>query len=150
MNHASIHRGNAIRAILLCFVIAVLGAAFVSQGDAAPANGTIKSRVTSQRENCEDIGGGQLQVKNEYKTNGPFKTVVKSTTTCKGGKNDGYTCVNTRTSTNCSQARTEATVPVWSIVTGTLVPITADEPFASPGVFQPFEIDASPVPAEGQ
>jgi hypothetical protein len=148
MNHTSSRRGSVLRAILLCFVVSLLGTAVVSQGDAAPANGTIKSRVTGQRQHCE-LDGGQLQVKNEYKVNGPFKTVVKSTTTCIGGKSDGYTCVNTKNTTECTRARTEATVPAWKIVDGPLVPITADEPFASPQDFQPFDIVASPLPVDG-
>lgn len=148
MNHASNNRRNVIRTILLCFAIAFMGTVFVTQGDAAPANGTIKSRVTAQRELWE-AGDGQLQVKNQYKANGPFKTLVQSTTKCVGGSTNGYTCVNTRTETNCSQARTEATVPVWANVDAPLDPITADQPFATPQDFQPFELVASPVPADG-
>jgi hypothetical protein len=147
MNTTSINHGTIIRAILFCFLIAIMGTAFVSGTDAKPVN--IKSRVQSQKENCEDIGGGKLQVSNQYKVNGPFKTLVQSTTKCVGGTQDGYTCVNTRQGTKCHQARVEATVPPWKIVDGPLAPITADEPFASPEVFNPFDIQASPVPFEG-
>ena len=146
MNTTSNHRGSILRAILLCCVVALLGVSFVSESDAAP-NG-VKARTARQKEICEDLGG-KLQVANGYKHNGPFKTLIQSTTTCKGGADDGYTCVNTSTSTECHQARTEATESAWADVDGPLAPITSDEPFASPQDFGSIEILASPEPEFG-
>jgi hypothetical protein len=83
------------RFFMVLAVTAMAGAFLAQNVDAKriPANGvSIAERVQNQRDNCE-LGGGTLE-----ETNTAFGSTI---TKCKGGKEDGYTCVNTAQSTNC-------------------------------------------------
>lgn len=83
------------RFFLVMAITAMAGAFLAQSVDAKriPANGvSIASRVQAQRDNCE-LGGGALE-----ETSTAFGSTI---TKCKGGKEDGYTCVNTAQSTDC-------------------------------------------------
>lgn len=63
---------------------------------------SVSARTESQREVCETTTF----------SNPPGKLAVLegpnggNTTECKGGQNDGYTCINTQTTTSCTKPRT--------------------------------------------
>jgi hypothetical protein len=86
---------NISRFALVLAMALMLGSLLAQSVDAKriPANGvSIAERVQNQRDICE-LGGGTLEA-----TNTAFGSTI---TKCKGGKEDGYTCVNTAPSTDC-------------------------------------------------
>lgn len=101
------------RIVLFSLILTIAGLMmsafpFVDTISAEPkkAYGSISSRVRSQTELCETLGGGELHVSYSYE-NGKM---VGASTSCKGGKNDGYNCTNTATTTDCWQAPKSRTV----------------------------------------
>lgn len=94
-------RMATISRLALSLAVALLLGSMLAQGADAkriPANGvSIKDRVQAQRDLCETAGGGTLEA-----TETAFGSTI---TKCKGGTDDGRTCVNTKQSTNCHQAR---------------------------------------------
>jgi len=93
--------------VAMTLILAVL---LAQPAGATPNTGrkTIAVRVQAQREACETIGGGKLDVSNTYGSYTNGRPLISSTTTCKGGTQDGYTCVNTKTETNCSKKQAHA------------------------------------------
>jgi hypothetical protein len=61
---------------------------------------SMEQRQAGQRDICKLEGGTSFESTYSYTTAG---TVNGITTTCHGGKNDGYTCVNTPSMTSCSK-----------------------------------------------
>jgi hypothetical protein len=91
--------------------------------------GSVAERAKSQQQLCE-LGGGKLAV-----LDGPNGG---NTTECKGGDNDGWTCFNTTTTTDCSkQQPADDGNPALGGV----------DPSDLPG--HPLEPNASPLDAPG-
>ena len=95
---------------------------------------SVQARNQAQKESCENIGGGTLEVENMG--GGRWET------TCHGGANDGYACTNTAKSTVCVYARTNPDVPTQPLQpvspianpsSGADQPLEPDSPFADPG-----------------
>lgn len=128
--------GNGIALVLLVLALAL---AFAQQGSSAPvaAKGSIKSRVQAQTDNCTSQGG-QIEVSYEYSK--VFSGAVTSaTTTCKGGTDDGYTCTNTSTTTDCSKPFVQPTQAPFGGLPDTADPNTGDGGVVPPsGTFTPF------------
>ena len=86
---------------------------------------SVQSRNQSQKELCEDLGGGTLEVTNigggSWETN------------CHGGSNDGYACTNTAKSTVCVRTRTTPDLPNQ--------PLQPDSPFAHTGDVQEVPLE---------
>ena len=109
---------------------------------------TVQSRNQAQKDSCENIGGGTLEVNNMG--GGRWETK------CHGGDNDGYSCTNTATSTVCVYARTIPDLPTQPLQPespfadpsqGGAQPLQPDSPFANPGdaPVLPLEPDGSGV-----
>jgi hypothetical protein len=131
--------GNIIAVILVAITLLVLMA---QQGSSAPvkAQGSIASRVQAQTDSCT-VEGGTIEVRYEYSP--VFSgAVTKATTTCKGGSDDGYTCVNTASITDCSRPLVRPTQPPFAGL-----PDTAD-PNGGDGIPH-LEIYATIVPGLG-
>jgi hypothetical protein len=78
--------------------MALAVALLLTQGVGAQPNNKPVSqadRIQAQRDMCETIGGGTLEV-----TDSPFKGI--KLTECKGGTEDGTKCAHGRTKTNCT------------------------------------------------
>jgi hypothetical protein len=65
------------------------------------ARGSISSRVQTQTELCESVGGGKTSVSYSYE-NGKM---VSAQTTCKGGTENGLVCVNDAKTTDCYKVK---------------------------------------------
>jgi len=104
---------NPSRMVISIVMSLVLTVLLTQSAGATPNTGrkTIAVRVQVQREACETIGGGKLDVSNTYGSYTNGRPLISSTTTCKGGTQDGYTCVNTKTETNCSTKQSHAPQP---------------------------------------
>jgi hypothetical protein len=96
---------------------------------------SVQSRNQAQKDLCEDIGGGTLEVTNIG--GGSWET------TCHGGDYDGRACTNTKNSTICVYQRTEPDVPSH--------PLEPDPPTADPGdsPTHPLEPDTPPFATPG-
>jgi hypothetical protein len=100
-------RGVLARLLLAAAVAPVLG---VTRADNVAADKkkkkkpkitSVADRTDSQRFLCEE-GGGKLAVQDGPEGSGG------NTTECKGGTDNGRTCINTKKSTKCSQALTSS------------------------------------------
>ena len=99
------------RLVLSVAVAFLLGAALAQGADAkgVKARTSIADRVQTQKDTCEIIGGGTLEV-----TPSPFQPgrsggePVNMITRCKGGTEGGTTCNHTENQTTCRQAVTRA------------------------------------------
>lgn len=67
--------------------------------DKTKSSASVADRTASQRQMCE-VGGGKLAVMDGPEGSGG------NTTECKGGANDGWTCINTKTTSDCSKQLT--------------------------------------------
>ena len=126
---AQIGNGIALVLLVLAFMLA-----FAQQGSSAPvaAKGTIASRVQTQANNCT-AGGGQIETSYTYSK--VFSGAVTSaTTTCKGGSDDGYTCTNTSTTTDCSKPFVQPTQAPFGGLPDTADPNTEDGGVVPPSV----------------
>lgn len=93
---------STIARLVLSLVVALLlGTLLVPSVDASKKGkntiASVGSRVQSQRDLCETIGGGTLDVK---------KTAFGTRTTCTGGTDDGAKCVIHKKYTKCERQRT--------------------------------------------
>lgn len=101
------------RIVLFSVILTIAGLlisafSFVDVTSAEPkqTKASMSSRVQSQREMCETIGGGEMDYVNSYE-NGKL---VGVTTYCKGGTQDGWNCANTATTYDCWQGPKSRTV----------------------------------------
>jgi hypothetical protein len=86
------------RLLMAAAVTPVIGLRFADPvaADKSKSSASVADRTTSQRQMCE-LGGGKLAVMDGPEGSGG------NTTECKGGANDGWTCINTKTTSDCSK-----------------------------------------------
>lgn len=99
LTRRSFIHGGARLSLALAALLASRQAPHVAAGKKKkPKQLSVAERTDIQRESCE-LYGGQLAV-----LDGPNGG---NTTECKGGEDDGMTCINTKKASKCSQARTQ-------------------------------------------
>jgi hypothetical protein len=93
---------RTVKAVVL--VLALLFGVALLQGVSAekkPTSTSMSTRVKWQEDDCLNEGGSSFWSTTTYNGDGSVKSV---TTKCRGGDNDGRTCVNTATTIDCSPA----------------------------------------------
>jgi hypothetical protein len=102
-------RPTLLNTLLIVASLLLVGLMLANPASAEPRKTTssMSSRVTSQRELCETLGGGQMDYVNSYEGG----KLVGVTTYCKGGKGDGYNCANTATTYDCWQSPKSGSAP---------------------------------------
>lgn len=108
-----------LAALAMALMLSVLIAQAAGATTKTPVS--VGRRNEIQTQNCED-GGGTIEVTNHYGSVTNGHQLHGSSTTCSGGALGGMTCVNTKTTINC----TTAFVSTPQGVTGGAAAVQAD------------------------